>query len=173
VITGAELRERLRAGAGSFVSPRLLRRLPSGLLPIGRRVVVIGADLAAVELATFLAARRRSVCVLDAGERLAPEVGPKRRGEEMDRLDRAGVPVNTGVEILRIERDGVVVRQPSGSETRVPADTVVLAGSLEPDTTLYDALAGRVTWLRAVGDCTGLGLIHKATLEGARAACEL
>jgi 2,4-dienoyl-CoA reductase (NADPH2) len=91
----------------------------------------------------------------------------------MDRLDRAGVPVNTGVVLLRIERDGVVVRRAAGGETLVPADTVVLAGSLEPDPTLYDALAGRVAWLRAVGDCTGLGLIHKAALEGARAACEL
>jgi 2,4-dienoyl-CoA reductase (NADPH2) len=173
VLTGADLRERLRTGAGSLASPRLLRRLPARILPIGRRVVVIGADLAAIELAGFLAARRRSVCVLDAAERLAPEVGPKRRGEEMDRLDRAGVSVNTGVAILRIEREGVVVRRPAGGETRVPADTVVLAGSLEPDATLYDALAGRVAWLRAVGDCTGLGLIHKAALEGARAACEL
>jgi 2,4-dienoyl-CoA reductase (NADPH2) len=173
VRTGAMLRERLRGRAGSLVSPRLLRRLPAALLPLGRRVVVIGGDLAAVELASFLASRGRRVSVLETGDRLAPEVGPKRRGEELDRLDRAGVPVNTGVAIRRIEADGVVVDRPAGGFILVPADTVILAGSLEPDTTLYDALADRVAWRRAVGDCTGLGLIHKAALEGARAACEL
>jgi 2,4-dienoyl-CoA reductase (NADPH2) len=173
VLTGAALRDRLRALPASLVSPRLLRRLPPALLPVGRRVVVIGADLAAVELAAFLAARGRRVSVLEPGHRLAAEVGPKRRGEEMDRLDRAGVTVNTGAAILGIEPEGVAIRRASGALTLVPADTVVVAGSLEPDTTLYDALAGRVAWLRAVGDCTGLGLIHKAALEGARAACEL
>jgi 2,4-dienoyl-CoA reductase (NADPH2) len=173
VVTGASLRERLRGSAASRLSPPLLARLSRAYLPLGRRVVVIGADLAAVELAAFLAARGRRVSVLAGDEQIASEVGPKRRGEEMDRLDRAGVPVNTGIAILRIERAGVVVRRASLAETLVPADSVILAGSLEPDTTLYDALLGRVAWLRAVGDCTGLGLIHKAALEGARAACEL
>jgi 2,4-dienoyl-CoA reductase (NADPH2) len=55
----------------------------------------------------------------------------------------------------------------------VPADTVILAGTVEPDTTFIDSLQGRVPELHAVGDCTGLGLIRKAVLEGARAGCAL
>ena len=35
------------------------------------------------------------------------------------------------------------------------------------------ALEGRVPELHAVGDCTGLGLVQKALLEGARAACAI
>jgi 2,4-dienoyl-CoA reductase (NADPH2) len=91
----------------------------------------------------------------------------------MDRLDRAGVPVNTGVAIDRITPAGVVVRRPAGDEILVAADSVILAGALEPDTALADALQGRIPEIHTVGDCTGLGLIHKATLEGARAACAL
>jgi 2,4-dienoyl-CoA reductase (NADPH2) len=55
----------------------------------------------------------------------------------------------------------------------VAADAVVLAGEVEPDTSLADALRDRVAELHAVGDCTGLGLIQKACLEGERAACSL
>jgi hypothetical protein len=55
----------------------------------------------------------------------------------------------------------------------VPADTVILAGTVEPDTTFADSQRDRVPELHAVGDCTGLGLILKAALEGARAACAL
>lgn len=39
---------------------------------------------------------------------------------------------------------------------------VILAGSLEPDLTLYDAVAQRLPEVEfhAVGDCTGPGLIR-------------
>ena len=55
----------------------------------------------------------------------------------------------------------------------MPADAVVLTGEVHADLSLHDALEGRVPELHAVGDCTGLGLIHKATEEGARAACAI
>jgi 2,4-dienoyl-CoA reductase (NADPH2) len=49
----------------------------------------------------------------------------------------------------------------------------VLAGTVEPDTTLFDALVAAMPGaeVHAAGDCSGLGLIRKATEEGARAAC--
>jgi 2,4-dienoyl-CoA reductase (NADPH2) len=81
--------------------------------------------------------------------------------------------VNTGVAIDRITRQGVVLRRESGAETLVRADSVILAGGVEPDTSLFDALRERMPEVHAVGDCTGLGLIQKATLDGARAACAL
>jgi 2,4-dienoyl-CoA reductase (NADPH2) len=58
---------------------------------------------------------------------------------------------------------------------RLPADTVVIAGTVEPDTTLYDALVAAMPGaeVHSAGDCTGLGLIRKATEEGARAACAI
>ncbi len=55
----------------------------------------------------------------------------------------------------------------------MPADRVIPAGGVEPDTSLFDALCERIPEVHAVGDCTGLGLNQKATLEGARAACAL
>jgi len=192
VRTGAELRGLLggrvppgaearlpawqRAGARAlggrvqrWLSPAVLRAVTRAWMPLGRRVCVVGADLAALELAEFLALPGRHVSVLAPGQELAPEVGMKRRPEHMLALDAARVAVNTGVAIDRIVPQGVLVRREDGSETLVPADTVVLAGGIEPDTTLYEALRGRVPEVHAVGDCTGLGLVRKATLEGAQA----
>jgi 2,4-dienoyl-CoA reductase (NADPH2) len=142
-------------------------------MPLGHRIVIVGGDLAALELAEFLAERGRHVGLLEAGETIAPEVGLKRRDEHMLRLDRARVAVNTGVRIERIERAGVVWRHEDGAESLIPADSVILAGGVEPDTTLYDEMKHLVDDVRAVGDCTGLGLIRKAVLEGAEAAAAL
>ena len=150
-----------------FAEPRRLRALTRRWLPLGPRVAVVGGDLAAVELAEFLAERGRRVAVIEAGVDVAPEVGLKRRTEHMDRLDRLGVVVHTGTRVKRIERDAVV---PSRGG-RIAADSVVLAGEVREDPRLLDALSRRVPEVHAVGDCTGLGLIRKATEEGARAGC--
>jgi 2,4-dienoyl-CoA reductase (NADPH2) len=194
VLTGARLRELIagrveglaqlpawqRAGARllggrvqRLVRPSRLRSLSRVWMPLGRRVAIVGADLAAIELAEFLAERGRAVAVLETGDGVTPEVGPKRRAEHMLRLDRSGVSVNTGVEIERITRDGVLLRRARGESSIVSADSVILAGSVEPDTELLESLRGRVPELHAVGDCTGLGLIRKATEEAARVACAL
>jgi 2,4-dienoyl-CoA reductase (NADPH2) len=163
----------LRGPLQRLVHPRLLRPLSQAWMPLGRRVAVIGGDLAAVELAEFLATRRRSVSLLESGDQLAPEIGPKRRAEHMDRLDRLGVAVNTGVSVERIERAAVRIQADRGRSALVAADSVIVAGEVTADTTLYDALEDCVAERHAVGDCTGLGLIRKAVEEGARAACAI
>jgi 2,4-dienoyl-CoA reductase (NADPH2) len=173
VLTGSQLRDLFGGRAGRLVRPGRVRMLSRLWMPLGRRVAIVGADLAAIELAEFLAERGRSVAVIGTGERIAPEVGPKRRGEQLDRLDRRGIPVNVGVAIERITREGVLLRRERAAPILVPADSVILAGQLEPDTGLLDALQGRVPEVHAVGDCTGLGLIRKATEEAARVACAL
>jgi 2,4-dienoyl-CoA reductase (NADPH2) len=156
-----------------LLHPRRIRAATKLWMPLGRRVAIVGGDLAAVELAEFLAERGRRVTLLAMGDELAPEVGLKRRSEHMDRLDRLGVPVNTGVAIERISAGGVVLRRASGATALVAADRVILAGEVEPDTTLYDAIHARVPEAHAIGDCTGLGLIRKATEDAARVACAL
>jgi 2,4-dienoyl-CoA reductase (NADPH2) len=153
--------------------PRHIRRVTRRWMPLGRNVAIVGGDLAAVELAEFLAERGRRISVLESSDGIAPEVGLKRRAEHMDRLDRLGVSVNTGVTIERIAREGVLIRALTEVSRLVPADSVVLAGVVEPDTTLYAALRDLVPEIHAIGDCTGLGLIRKAVEEGARVGCSL
>lgn len=159
--------------ASRFLTPRRLRLLSKIWMPVGQRVVIQGADLAALELAEFLAAAKRRVTVVTAGDRLAPEVGHKRRMEHMDNLDRLGVAVNTGVVSECITRTGVVIRPEPGTSREIAADTVILAGEVEPDTAFLDAVRDRVPEAYAVGDCTGLGLIRKAIEDAMRIGCRL
>ncbi len=152
-----------------FVTPSRLRALSRLWMPIGRRVAIVGGDLAAIELAELLAERGRRVSVVEAGADVAPEVGLKRRTEHMDRLDRLGVTVHTETSVERIERDAVFV----AGGRRIAADSVILAGGPVADTSLYDALKDAAPEVIAVGDCTGLGLIRKAIEEGARAGASI
>jgi len=161
------------AAASAQLTPARLRRLAATWMPLGHRVVVVGADLAAVELAGFLAGAGRSVSLIDRGDRIAPEVGHKRRMEHMIKLDRLGVSVNSGVRCERITNASVVLVPEHGDRREVAADSVILAGEVEADTSLIDAIRPRVGEAHAVGDCTGLGLIRKATEDAMRVACAI
>jgi 2,4-dienoyl-CoA reductase (NADPH2) len=160
----------LARSLSAFVTPSRLRAVSRIWMPIGERVVVVGADLAAIELAEFLAMRGRVVTVVERGERLAPEVGHKRRMEHMEKLDRLGVAVNTGLEYERITPRSMIVRTAVGERHEIAADTVVLAGEVEPSLGFFAAVQQRVGEAHAIGDCTGLGLIRKATEDAARVA---
>ena len=103
-------------------------------MPLGRRVAIIGGDLVALELAEFLASRGRLVSILESGKDIAPEVGNKRKTEHMDRLDRLGVTVHVRAAVERITSTSVVFTPTGGTSRELPTDSVVLAGTVEPDT---------------------------------------
>jgi len=175
VQTGQALRERFGGWRQRLVRPRAVRIASKAWMPLGHRVVIVGADLVALELAEFLAARGRFVSVLETGKTIAPELGNKRKTEHMDRLDRLGVTVHVRAAVDEIVTDGVVFTPNGGTSRRLAADSVVIAGTLEPNTELYEKLVATLpnVTVSAAGDCTGLGLIRKATEDGARAACAI
>ena len=179
VHSGPALRELLGRVMGGWrrrvMTPAAVRMATRAWMPLGHRVVIVGADLVALELAEFLAARDRLVSVLEPGKAIAPELGNKRKTEHMDRLDRLGVTIHVRAAVDEIVPDGVVFT-PSGGHCRLlAADSVVVAGTLEPNTELYEKLVAALpnASVAAAGDCTGLGLIRKATEDGARAACAI
>lgn len=180
VHTGPGLREmldgRLFAGRRQrLVHPAAFRLASRVWMPLGRRVAIVGGDLVALELAEFLAGRGRFVSILEAGKDIAPEVGNKRKTEHMDRLDRLGVTVHVRAAVERITTRAVVFAPAGGATRQLAADSVVIAGTVQPDTALFDTLLAAMPGaeVHAAGDCTGLGLIRKATEEGARAACAI
>ena len=155
-----------------IINPGLLRQASKFWLPLGNEVVIVGIDLVAVELAEFLAVRGRKVHLLDRRKKIAPEVGKKRRNEHMDRLDQLRITVNTAVEILRIEKDSVIIRV-GGVERAVCGDSIIVAGDPVADTSLAQALEAEGMSVHAIGDSTGLGLIAKATRTAAEAVAAL
>ena len=175
VLTGQALRERFGGWRQRLVRPQAIRMASKAWMPMGHRVVIVGGNLVALELAEFLAARGRLVSVLESDKAIAPELGNKRTTEHMDRLDRLGVAVHVRAMVDEIVPDGVVFTPYQGTRRHLAADSVVVAGTLQPNTELYEKLVAALpdTYVSAAGDCTGLGLIRKATEDGARAACTI
>lgn len=177
VATGGQLISPSIPGADlpHVVDPGTWRARLTGSLGITGRVAIVGASMAALELAETLAVAGCRVSVFEAADDVAPEFGWKRKSEHLDRLDRLRVTLHVGVAVEQIVPEGLEF-VPVGSTSRThPADTVVLAGSVEPHLDIHAALATRLPGVpvAAAGDCTGLRLIQGAIEDGARAACSV
>ncbi|MEZ5571584.1 MAG: NAD(P)/FAD-dependent oxidoreductase [Halioglobus sp.] len=176
VLTGTRMRaslESLPFWLQPCIVPELLRLGSKVWMPIGKQVAIIGADLAAVELAEFIARRGRRVHLLESGRKIAPEVGKKRRAEHMDRLDKLQVTLNTRVDIVGIESGGVLIRSGNATQRLIKADSVVLTGNPTADTSLVEQLVDAGFNAVGIGDCTGLGLIAGATRDATDAVAKL
>ena len=91
----------------------------------------------------------------------------------MDRLDKLHITLNTRVEIIRIEAGGVRIRSANATERLITSNHVVVAGNPIADTTLADQLSELEFNVKAIGDCTGLGLIAGATRDALEAVTSL
>ena len=74
--------------------------------------------------------------------------------------------MHTQCDVAKITREGVWFKPQFGdTEHMIAADTVLLAGTIDPKTELYDACKEFVPAAFTVGDVSGLGLIDKAIRE--------
>lgn len=151
-------------------NPSLIRLLSKIWMPVGRNVVVVGGGLVGLELAEFLAERRRTVTVLEEGAVLGLPMALPRRLAAVGAAKHAGVDLVRKATLSEIRPDHVVYEV--GGEVRtVAAQTVVLAGGVRPDTTLADELRATGLDVRMVGDAEQVdyifGAVHSAWRVGA------
>lgn len=147
-----------------------LRRLTGYWMPLGKRVAIIGGDMVACELAKFLVERGREVTILESSTDMAIEMAIGRRWNFLPRLREAGVAILKNVDFEEITPHGVNITDGEGKKQAIAADTVVLAGGMEPNQELSQQIEGRVPQIHLVGDCSELRLIHGAVEDGYRAA---
>ena len=147
-----------------------LRRLTGYWMPLGKRVAIIGGDMVACELAKFLVERGREVTILESSTDMAIEMAIGRRWNFLPRLREAGVAILKNVDFEEITPHGVNITDGEGKKQAIAADTVVLAGGMEPNQALSQQIEGRVPQIHLVGDCSELRLIHGAIEDGYCAA---
>jgi NADH dehydrogenase FAD-containing subunit len=77
-----------------------------------------------------------------------------------------GITMHTECDVTKITPEGVWFKPHYGNtEHMIKADTVILAGVVEPKIELYEACKGLVAEAYTVGDVSGMGLIDKAIQE--------
>jgi 2,4-dienoyl-CoA reductase (NADPH2) len=138
---------------------------------VGKHVVIVGEDKAAISLATLCERRGRLVTMVGATGVYGQALGLPGRYELVADLRRRGVRTLGPATIDEVGHTTVTVTAAGSTET-IDTDTVIVTTGLTPDRTLADAIAATGRVVHAIGDCSVVGLIEGATrsaLEVARA----
>lgn len=174
VLTGEAL-HRLSKKVLRFASPQAVRTVQG--LPvardalIGRRVVIMGGRLHGCQTAEYLVGLGKQVTIVDTGTEA--EIGEGLlevflKPYLLYWLKDNGVEFVTEVDYQRVTDQGLVVTSRADATQRLlPADTVVTALPLRPDTALIIRFAGLAPELHAVGDAGAPQLIVDAIASGA------
>jgi 2,4-dienoyl-CoA reductase (NADPH2) len=136
-------------GIGAEIAPYLARRWT-----LGPEVVEFLDDYAALPPGNpYLGTRGHQVTLVTRQKRPGGSIGGGTRWVVVKELEHAGVTSVCGARTVEITDHGVVIEQAGKTQT-LPADTVLIAGGLQPDLALYEALrsAGVAPQVHAVGE---------------------
>lgn len=158
--------------SGITKSAAAIRAVTRRYLPIGKNVVVIGGSLVGLELAEFLAERRRNVTLLEEGRQLGVPMAMPRRWTAVRHAGAAGVQLHRGATVLRITETHVEFRV-GDRVSATPAEMVVVAADVSARAPLAEALVGTVPEIHVVGDAAQVDYIQGAIHSAWEVATEL
>jgi 2,4-dienoyl-CoA reductase (NADPH2) len=168
VVTTPELHKRVKPWLKLF-GTRFLGWATHIYLPMGKKVVVIGAGLHGLEVAEFLAKRGRKVTIVEPTAVIGEGVMDFRLGLTMDWLPTRGIEVVSEAKSIKVTAKGLSYEK-DGKTFEIEADTVMPTAPLLPNDKLYKALDGKVPELYLIGDGKESGMIVHAIRAGHQTA---
>lgn len=136
---------------------------------VGKHVVIVGEDKAAISLASLCEERGRLVTMVGATGVFGQALGLPGRYELVADLRRRGVRMLGPATIDDVGDTSVTVTA-NGTTEDLAADTVIVTTGLVADRTLADAIAATGRAVHAIGDCDEVGLIEGATRSALQVA---
>jgi 2,4-dienoyl-CoA reductase (NADPH2) len=164
VVSSAKLHHQLKNYLKIF-SPEMLGRLTKLWMPIGKNVVIIGAQIQGCEVAEFLVKRGRKVTIVDSAETFGNGIVELNKALLFPWFTEKGVKILTGVKYEKITDRGLTLVTRENQKVTLEADTIVTAIPSTPNTTLFDAIKGKAQEVYSIGDCKEPRLIQDAIAE--------
>jgi len=172
VVTTCELYKQVKPYLETL-GPKVFERLTHYYLPLGKRVVVIGAGMRGLQIAEFLIKRGRKVMIVEPSNVIGEGMLHFRLDLMLEWLPKVGVEVFTGADHLEATDEGLAFSDAQGVPRVFPADTILLTGWLEPNDDLCRTLEDIVPEVFIIGNSKEPGMIVHAVRAGYKTACAL
>ena len=132
----------------------------------GKRVVIIGGGMTALETAEFMAERKNTIVLCEMMPQFAADTFIYRVVKTQLGLARQGVAMKPHTMVLGANTDGVMYRDlVTGLEGVLPAEVIVLSLGVRPDRALRAKLEGMFENVVVLGDSNKTGTLQNATGE--------
>jgi NADPH-dependent 2,4-dienoyl-CoA reductase/sulfur reductase-like enzyme len=135
-------------------------------MPVGKKVVIIGGQIAACQLAEYIVKRGRKVTIVDVDPTLGEGLILERKNRLFSWFRKKGVTMMSGVNYEEITNEGLTITTKEGNKLTIQADTIIPAMPLMPNTDLLKSLKGRVSEIYLIGDCREPRMIPEAIADG-------
>lgn len=132
---------------------------------VGQRVVMVGGGMAGCEEGLQLAREGHDVTIVEMRDGLAKDAPYIHWRHLLTKVNEETTPL-CNTQVIRIEEDGVIVRDAEGAEKKLPADTVLLAAGSRALSEQYDSWHALAQDVIVVGDCRRSGKILEAMRTG-------
>ncbi len=130
----------------------------------GKRVVIIGGGMTALETAEFMAERKNTIVLCEMMPQFAADTFIYRVVKTQLGLARQGVCMKPHTMVLGANEEGVLYRDlVTGLEGVLPAEVIVLSLGVRPDRTLRAKLDEAFDNVVALGDSNKTGTLQNAT----------
>ncbi len=130
----------------------------------GKRVVIIGGGMTALETAEFMAERRNSIVLCEMMPQFAADTFIYRVAKTQLGLARQGVCMKPHTMVLGANEEGVMYRDlVTGLEGVLPAELIVLSLGVRPDRALREKLEEHFDNVVVLGDSSKTGTLQNAT----------
>jgi 2,4-dienoyl-CoA reductase (NADPH2) len=123
-------------------------------MPVGKRVVILGGEHHACELAEFFVKRGRKVTIVNPGSVWAEGMTIDDREFLMPWFKEKGVVKYQEAKYVEVLDKGMVIQTKDGKKITIDCDTVVPSTLLKQNLDLADKLKGKVKEIYTVGSCT-------------------
>jgi 2,4-dienoyl-CoA reductase-like NADH-dependent reductase (Old Yellow Enzyme family)/thioredoxin reductase len=140
----------------------------TGKAEVGESAVVVGANYLGMELAIDLARKGKKVTLLEALDKIGPEVAPAQRMKLLKELETLNVEMLSNAPVTEITANGVQV-----NEKAYQGQTVVLATGATPVDGLAHEIRSLAPEFYAIGDCARPRRAVNAVHEGANTALKI
>ena len=130
----------------------------------GKRVVIIGGGMTALETAEFMAERKNSIVLCEMMPQFAADTFIYRVAKTQLGLARQGVCMKPHTMVLGANEEGVMYRDlVTGLEGVLPAEVIVLSLGVRPDRALRAKLEEHFDNVVVLGDSNKTGTLQNAT----------
>ncbi len=130
----------------------------------GKRVVIIGGGMTALETAEFMAERRNSIVLCEMMPQFAADTFIYRVAKTQLGLARQGVCMKPHTMVLGANEEGVMYRDlVTGLDGVLPAELIVLSLGVRPDRALREKLEEHFDNVVVLGDSSKTGTLQNAT----------
>ena len=139
----------------------------------GQNIIIAGGGLSGCDAALDLAMEGKKVTIVEMLDDVALGLNRPARTTLLRRLGENDVKILTKHKVKEFKPGGLVVQEPTGEESFIEGDTVVIAFGTKPNDSLVKAVEEKWTEVYVVGDCSKVATMGDAVHAGFGAGWKL